>query len=78
MRIKYLTRQDIARRTKRKREWIRIFLKGMRESGRYPPDDIIDDGYLTLISELAFEDWLKYRSKLKNGELVPPYERRKA
>lgn len=74
--ITYLTREKIARLTGRKREWVRNFINGMKASGRYSPDDVIEDGRLILVSSDAFTDWLMNRKKLKNGELVSPYERR--
>lgn len=70
---RYLTRDKIAKLTGRKREWVRQFVKGLKESGRYPPDDIIEDGYLILIEQSVVLDWLRNRNKLKNGEIVEPY-----
>lgn len=70
---RYLTRDKIAKLTGRKREWVRQFVKGLKESGRYPPDDIIEDGYLILIEQSVVLDWLRNRNKLKNGEIVAPY-----
>lgn len=75
---RYLTRDKIAKLTGRKREWVRQFVKGLKESGRYPPDDIIEDGYLILIEQSVVLDWLRNRNKLKNGEIVAPYKEEKA
>ena len=72
---RYLTRDKIAKLTGRKREWVRQFVKGLKESGRYPPDDIIEDGYLILIEQSVVLDWLRNRNKLKNGEIVAPYRK---
>lgn len=73
--MKRLTRKDIAGMTGRKREWIRTVILEMQKSGRYPENEIIRDGYLLLVSEKAFIDWLSNRKKVKNGELIPPYKK---
>ena len=70
---RYLNRAKIAKLTGRKREWVRQFVKGLKESGRYPPDDVIEDGRLILVEQDVVLDWLRTRQKLKNGELVEPY-----
>ena len=73
---KYLTRSQISKLTGWKRERIRQFIIGLKESGRYPPDEIIEDGHLVLIHENVVLDWLRNRKKLQTGELVAPYRRR--
>ncbi len=69
----YMTRNDIARVFGRKREWVRKFVKGLKESGRYPPDQVIEDGYLILVHEDVVMDWIRVRGKL-GKELIAPYE----
>lgn len=73
--MKRLTRKEIAGMTGRHREWIRTVIREMEESGRYPENEIIKDGYLLLVSERAFIDWLSNRKKVKRGELIPPYKK---
>ena len=75
---RYLTRDKIAKLTGRKREWVRQFVKGLKESGRYPPDEVIEDGHLILIEQGVVLDWLRNRNKLKNGETVAPYKEEEA
>lgn len=72
---RYLTRDKIAKLTGRKREWVRQFVKGLKESGRYPPDDVIEDGRLILVEQDVVLDWLRNRDKLKRGEIVEPYRK---
>lgn len=75
--MKYLTRDKIEALTGFKREWIRRNIIDMERSGRYPEDKLIKDGKLVLISETAFLDLVLNKRKLKNGELVPPYKKRR-
>lgn len=72
---RYLNRAKIAKLTGRHREWVRQFVKGLKESGRYPPDDVIEDGRLILVEQDVVLDWLRNRDKLKRGEIVEPYRK---
>lgn len=69
----YLNRDRIAIATGWKRERVRQLVRDIQASGRYPPEEIIEDGHLILIHEQIVLDWLRYRKKLQKGELVPPY-----
>lgn len=61
--------------TGRHRECIRTVIREMENSGRYHETEIIKDGYLFLVSEKAFIDWLSNRKKVKKVELIPPYKK---
>ena len=73
---RYWTRARIEQFTGRKREWVRRLIREIQDSGRYPPDDVIQDGRLILIHEAVILDWIRNRKKIQNGELVPPYRRK--
>lgn len=72
---KYMTRSQIGKLTGWKRERIRQFIRGLQASGRYPPDEIIEDGHLILVHERVVLDWLRYRKTIEAGGLVPPYKK---
>jgi len=74
---RYWSRTKIKTFFNKSDEWTRVFIKGLKESGRYPPEAVICDGTRNvLVLEWAIADWAKYRKPLQRGELVPPYRER--
>ena len=62
---KYLNRAQISQLTGWKRERVRQFIRGLQASGRYPPEQVIQDGRVILIHENAVLDWLMNERRKK-------------
>jgi len=65
---KYLTRAQIGKLTGWRRERVRQFIRGLQASGRYPPNQVIQDGRVILIHEAVVLDWLQNEPKKKERE----------
>ena len=62
---KYLNRTQISQLTGWKRERVRQFIRGLQASGRYPPEQVIQDGRVILIHEAVVLDWLQHEKEGK-------------
>ena len=75
---RYWSRVKIKQFFNKSDEWTRVFIKGLEESGRYPPETVIRDGIRNvLVIEWAIADWAKYRKQIERGIVVPPYKERR-
>ena len=74
----YQTVKSIAAEYGRTPQWVSNILREIKDSGRYRTAWIESGGDKDrLINTLVFEDYLHYRSKLKDRNLarkVPPYD----
>ncbi len=71
----YLNRDDLMRITGWDRSTLAAMLRKMRQSGRYPVDDLIRHGQLVLMHPHVFADWMDVQERKRLGEIIPPYKK---